>query len=122
VDDVADVSVRHIDAFESHDGGGRFLYAGRGLGVTSFGMNVARYPAGYADYPEHDHARDGQEEVYLVLEGDATLHAGDESFDLPAGTFARVGAGQRRKIVPGPDGVTVLAIGGIPGRVFEPGL
>ena len=119
---MADVTVKHMDALESYEGGGRFLYARKGLGVTSFGMNVERFPAGYAEYPEHDHARDGQEEVYLVLEGHATLRAGDESFELPSGTFARVGPGQRRKIVPGADGVTILAIGGIPGKVFEPGL
>lgn len=119
---MANVTVKHIDALESHEGKGAFLYAGSGLGVTAFGMNVERFPAGYADYPEHDHSGDGQEEVYLVLEGSATLYAGDETFELPVGTFARVGPGQRRKIVPGSEGVTILAIGAVPGRVFEPGL
>ena len=37
-----------------------------------------------------------------------------------AGTFARVGPEERRKLVPGPDGVTVLALGGVPGA-FESG-
>ena len=117
---MADVTVKHLDELESHDGGGRFLFARKGLGVTSFGMNVERFPAGYADYPEHDHAQDGQEEVYFVLEGSVALHAGDESFDLTPGTFARVGAGQMRKLVPGGEGVTILAIGGVPGKGFEP--
>lgn len=115
---MADVTVKHIDELDSHDGKGRFMFARKGLGVTSFGMNVERFPAGYADYPDHDHEKDGQEEVYFVVEGSLTLHAGDESFELTPGTFARVGPGQTRKIVPGDDGVTLLALGGKPGS-FE---
>jgi len=99
---------------------GRFLFARRGLGVTSFGMNVERFPAGYADYPEHDHAKDGQEEVYFVIEGSVTLQADDVSFELTPGTFARVAPEQTRKLVPGDDGVTLLAIGGVPGKGYEP--
>lgn len=112
---MADVTVKHIDEFDSHDDKGRFMFARKGLGVTSFGMNVERWPAGYADYPDHDHEQDGQEEVYFVVEGSLTLHAGDESYELTPGTFARVGPGQSRKIVPGGDGVTLLALGGKPG-------
>ena len=115
---MADVTVKHIDEFESAGGTGRFLLARKGLGVTSFGMNVERFPAGYADYPDHDHAKDGQEEVYFVVEGAVTLHAGEEAFELTPGTFARVGPEQKRKLVPGAEGVTLLAIGGVPGT-FE---
>lgn len=115
---MADVTVKHIDELDSHDGKGRFMFARKGLGVTSFGMNVQRWPAGYGDYPDHDHEKDGQEEIYFVVEGSLTLHAGDESFELKPGTFARVGPGQTRKIVPGDDGVTLLALGGKPGS-FE---
>lgn len=115
---MADVIVKHIDELESHEGKGAFIFARRGLGVTSFGMNVERWPAGYADYPDHDHSKDGQEEVYFVVEGSVTLQAGDESFELGPGTFARVAPGQTRKLVPGADGVTLLALGGIPGT-FE---
>ena len=115
---MADVTVKHLDELESHGGSGRFLFARKGLGVTSFGMNVERFPAGYADYPDHDHSKDGQEEVYFVVEGSVTLHAGEESFELTPGTFARVGPEQKRKLVPGADGVTLVAIGGVPGT-FE---
>src|ERR1043165_1665211 len=70
---MADVTVKHLDELDSY--AGQFLYAGRGLGVTAWGMNVARLPAGWQDYPEHDHAEQGQEEVYVVLEGSARLAA-----------------------------------------------
>jgi mannose-6-phosphate isomerase-like protein (cupin superfamily) len=115
---VADVIVKHIDELESGGGNGRFLFARKGLGVTSFGMNVERFPAGFADYPEHDHEKDGQEEVYFVFGGGVTLHAGDEAFELTPGMFARVGPSQKRKLVPGDDGVEMLVIGGVPGT-FE---
>lgn len=112
---MADVTVKHIDDLESWDGQGRFLFARRGLGVTSFGLNVGRYPAGYDSYPEHDHTKDGQEEIYFVFEGSLTLIANGETYELTPGTFARVGPEVPRKIVPGPDGVTVVALGGTPG-------
>lgn len=115
---MADVTVKHIDELESAGGSGRFLFARKGLGVTAFGMNVERFPADYADYPDHDHEQDGQEEVYFVVEGSVTLHAGEESFELTPGTFARVGPEQKRKLVPGADGVTLVALGGRPGA-FE---
>ncbi len=115
---MADVTVKHIDELESYEGRGTFMFARKGLGVTSFGMNVGRWPAGYDKYPDHDHEKDGQEEVYFVVDGSATLHAGGESFELTRGTFARVGPSQRRRLVPGDEGVTLLALGGTPGS-FE---
>lgn len=115
---MADVTVKHIDELESWEDEGRFMFARRGLGVTSFGMNVGRYPSGYDAYPEHDHSQDGQEEVYFVYEGSMTLETESETHELTPGTFARVGPAETRKIVPGPDGVTVLALGGTPGT-FE---
>jgi mannose-6-phosphate isomerase-like protein (cupin superfamily) len=115
---MADVTVKHIDELDSYEDRGTFLFARRGLGVTAFGMNVGRFPAGYDRYPDHSHEKDGQEEVYFVVEGSAVLQAGDESFVLERGTFARVAPEQTRKLVPGDDGVTVLVLGGRPGT-FE---
>src|ERR1043165_4661606 len=109
---MADVTVKHLDELDSY--AGQFLYAGKGLGVTAWGMNVARLPAGWQDYPEHDHAEQGQEEVYVVLEGSARLAADGETWQLEPGTLARVGPAQRRKITPGEQGVTLLALGGTP--------
>jgi mannose-6-phosphate isomerase-like protein (cupin superfamily) len=115
---MADVTVKTIDDFEDY--GGQFFYAGKGLGVTAWGMNVERLPAGWDGFPDHDHAEQGQEEVYVVLAGHGTLHANGESWSLEPGTFARVGAEQKRRIVPGAEGVTLLALGGTPGKAYEP--
>lgn len=115
---MADVTIKRFDDLENY--GGQFLYAGRGVGVTAWGMNVLRLPAGWTDYPDHDHAGEGQEEVYIVLEGDATLHAGNYTWPLQPGMLARVGAQQKRRIVPGDKGVTILALGGTPGQAYKP--
>lgn len=115
---MIDVTVKGLDELDSYQG--RFLYAGKGLGVTAWGMNVLKLPPDWAGYPEHDHVKDGQEEAYVVLEGSATLHAGGQTWTLSPGTLARVGAGQKRRIVPGERGVTMLALGGTPGRAYAP--
>ena len=117
---MADVTIKRFDDLESYKGEGRFRYAAKSLGVSSWGMNILKLPAHWSDYPDHDHAKDGQEEVYLVLEGSASLQAGDEAFTLERGLLARVGPGQKRKIVPGPNGVTLLALGGSPGKAYVP--
>src|SRR4029079_1745269 len=115
---MADVTVKRIEELESYHG--QFIYAGKGLGVSAWGMNVLKLPPGWGGYPDHDHAEDGQEEAYVVLEGSATLTADGESWVLEPGSLARVGPRQKRKIVPGPQGVTLLALGGVAGKPFEP--
>ena len=116
---LADVTVKTIDEFEATFGGG-MLKVRAGLGVESFGMQILRFPPNADRYPEHDHAHDGQEEVYVVLDGSVTLVAGGEECELRPGTFARVGPGERRKLVTGDDRATVLALGGVPGEAFKP--
>ena len=59
---MADVTVKRTEDFEPTFGGG-MLKARSGLGITSFGMQLLRLPSQADRYPEHDHARDGQEEV-----------------------------------------------------------
>ena len=115
---MPDVTFKSFDDFENHEG--LFLYAAKGLGVKSWGMNVERLPANWDGYPEHDHAEDGQEEVYVVLEGSVTLQADGESWELAPGSMARVGPEQKRTVVPGDAGATLLVIGGTPGKAFEP--
>jgi quercetin dioxygenase-like cupin family protein len=115
---MADVTVRRTDDFEATFRGG-MLKARAGLGVTSFGMQILRFPPHADRHPEHDHSGDGEEEVYTVLEGEVTLRAGGEEHVLEPGVFARVGPNERRKLVTGERGALVLALGGIPGRPFE---
>jgi uncharacterized cupin superfamily protein len=120
-----DVKAKHFDEIPYYQGasaipGIKFHTAGRDLGVTAWGMNVIEIEPGCAAYPEHDHAKDGQEEVYVVLRGSGTLKAGAEETSVSAGTLVRVGSGQQRKFLPGPDGIVVLAIGATPGKAYAP--
>jgi hypothetical protein len=89
------------------------------LGVTSFGMQVMTLPPHWDGYPNHHHDPSvedaNQEEVYIPLEGSATLVAGAERFELRPGMMIRVGPEQLRQILPGPDGVRFIALGGVPG-------
>ena len=115
---MADVTVKGLDDFEAVFGGGmRRVRAG--LGVTSFGLQVIELPANFEHYPEHDHSHDEQEEVYTVLEGRVKLHAGGQDYELEPGMFARVGPGEKRKLVSGDEEVRILALGGVPGSVYH---
>src|SRR4030095_15406373 len=98
----------------------KFHTAGRQLGVTAWGMNVLAIDAGCTAHPEHDHVKDGQEEVYVVLSGSGTFRAEGKEFPMKAGSFVRVGPETKRKIIPGPQGIVVLALGGTPGKAYAP--
>jgi mannose-6-phosphate isomerase-like protein (cupin superfamily) len=115
---VADVVIKRLDEMRAY-GRGVFVTVGNDLGVSSFGINVERWHPNAQEHPEHDETGVGQEEVYLVLRGSATLRVGEEEFALEPGTFARVGPAERRKLLPGPDGADVLCLGGIPGEPFR---
>jgi mannose-6-phosphate isomerase-like protein (cupin superfamily) len=107
-----------IDELESIHHGAVKL-AGAELGIRSFGMQVLDFPAGFADYPEHDHSEDGQEEVYVVLDGHADFVIDGEELAVSRGQMLKVDAGTRRKLYPGPEGVRILAIGCTPGEIYE---
>jgi uncharacterized cupin superfamily protein len=111
-------TLRRIDDLASINHGAVKL-AGDDLGVQSFGLQVLDFPGGFADYPEHDHAHDRQEEVYVVLAGSAEFEISGERARADAGTMLRVDADARRTLVPGPDGVRLLAIGCSPDGAYE---
>ena len=115
---MADVTVKRTEDFEAIFGGG-FRRVRAGLGISSFGMAVIELPAGFKHYPYHDHSHDGQEEVYTVLSGRATLETGGEEHTLEPGVWARVGPGEKRRIITDDQPARILAVGGMPGRVYE---
>jgi len=87
-------------------------------------MQVFDLPPNFDQYPNHHHGEGGgdpgQEEVYIPLAGSATLVLNGERHELEPGVWARVGIEQLRQLVPGPNGFRYLAIGGTPGKAFEP--
>jgi hypothetical protein len=115
---MSDVTLKQINEMDGiHGGVARRARAE--LGVTAWGMQVFNLPANWDGYPEHKHDADSfdpnQEEVYIPLEGSATLLAEGEEYELVPGMMARVGPAQPRRILPGPTGIRFIALGGKPG-------
>jgi mannose-6-phosphate isomerase-like protein (cupin superfamily) len=115
---MADYAVKRIDEMEAIYGGG-FKRARAELGVSAFGMQVMDLPPNLDQYPEHDHSEDGQEEVYVVLQGEADVEVEGERVHVDPNTILRVSPGTRRKIVTGDQPVRILALGGVPGQAYE---
>jgi mannose-6-phosphate isomerase-like protein (cupin superfamily) len=111
-------TAKNINDMEAGFGGG-FVKARAELGVSSFGLQVIRMPGDYGEYPEHDHAGDGQEEVYLALEGSGWIDIEGERVELAKDVFVRVGTGVKRKVHSGPAGLQMLVIGGCPGEAYK---
>ena len=99
---------------------GAFKRARAELGVESWGMQVIDFPPNADQYPEHDHGEDGQEEVYIMLRGTGAIEIEGERIPLDTETFVRVGPGTKRKLLSGPEGMRILALGGVPGQAYEP--
>ena len=99
--------------------GGAFKRVRASLGVESFGMQIIDMPANADQYPEHDHAGDGQEEVYVTLAGGGVMTVAGDDVTLAADTVVRVGPGVVRKVAAGPDGLRLLVVGGVPGKAYE---
>jgi hypothetical protein len=101
--------------------GGVFVRVRAELGITAFGVQVVELPpSSGALAPEHDHLHDGQEELFVLLEGSAELALPDGALALDRDTFVRVAPETRRRLRSGPEGARVLIVGGTPGRVYVP--
>ena len=115
---MADYAVKRIDEMEAIYAGA-FKRARAELGIRSFGLQVIDLPPNADQYPEHDHAEDGQEEVYIALKGSGEFEIDGERHPIDPETMVRVSAGTSRKLWPGDDGIRVLVIGGVPGKAYE---
>lgn len=116
---MGEYAVKKIDEMEAVYLGA-FKRARAELGVESFGLAVIDLPPDFENYPEHDHAGDGQEEVYMALRGGGEIEIEGERFPLDPDHMVRVAAGTKRKVWPGSDGMRVVIIGSVPGGPYEP--
>jgi tetratricopeptide (TPR) repeat protein len=92
------------------------------LGITSFGINAwtGREP-GDRLINEHDESEEGgNEELYLVHRGRATFELDGDRVDAPVGTLVFARPGVKRTAFAEEPGTTVIAIGGTPGKAYEP--
>lgn len=134
VADVTHLKIEEIDLLQGFDRVGMRRVA-VALGVSSLGISIEELAPGADEYPEHDHSEEGiggqmfaqrpqqlgQEEVYVALRGSGVLEADGQAYPIDTDHIVRVGPAVRRKIVAGPDGLRLLAIGGTPGEAYETG-
>ena len=106
--------VARLDEIEGREGS--YQPVREHLGIHAFGINA--YTAGEDGtlISDHTESGSGQEELYIVLDGNATFEVDGETFDAPAGTYVSVPPGSRRKAT---GEATVLAVGATPGEAYE---
>jgi quercetin dioxygenase-like cupin family protein len=115
-------TIKHRDEFEAMEGSGEATWklARKALGTSAFGFNLVEIAPG-GEIPEHDEAQSGQVELYVVLEGEATMRLEGEDHPAPAGTFVSIEPPAKRTILNRSDApVTALLIGVDPGGGYEP--
>jgi quercetin dioxygenase-like cupin family protein len=115
-------TIKHRDEFEVMEGSGDSTWrlARKALGTSSFGFNLVEIGPG-GQIPEHDESESGQHELYIVLDGEATMRIDGQDHPAPAGTFASLEPPVSRTIVNNSDApVTALLIGVAPDSSYQP--
>ena len=95
---------------------GRDIPVREHMGIHAFGINAFTPAEDGRLISDHDEAGTGQEELYIVLEGNATFEIDGETIDAPAGTFVYVPPEARRKATG--EGI-VLAVGATRGEAYQ---
>lgn len=101
-----DFTILHADELERS---GNWLLARRSLGLRAFGLNIVDIQPGER-IPEHDETGRDQEEVFVVLRGDATIVVDGEEHALPEGALARLDPHLTRTVVNTGSGAARLLI------------
>ena len=118
---MADYTVAADRRHRGRSSAARFKRARSALGDhRRSGMQVIDLPPNGDAYPEHDHASDGQEEVYATLRGSGEIEIDGERHPLDADHLVSVKAGTMRKVFSGPDGLRLLdRSAASPGAAYE---
>jgi uncharacterized cupin superfamily protein len=112
------LTIRHDEELERAYG--KWVLVRRSLGVSSFGLNAVELPPGES-IPEHDETGRGHEEVFLVLEGEATIVVDGVEHALRTGSFARLAPEPKRTVRNDSDSLArVLIISAPTGSGYEP--
>jgi mannose-6-phosphate isomerase-like protein (cupin superfamily) len=132
---MADYDVKRIDELETLSGfleGISMRQVREDLGIEAFGVSIIEMEPNADQAPEHDHSAEGaggemfakhpaqleQEELYVVLRGSGTVTLDGAEHELAPETIIRIGPAVTRKVVAGPDGLRMLAVGGVPGEAY----
>lgn len=115
---MPDYQAKRIGEMQAGFGGG-FVKVRAELGISAFGVQVIQLPPDFGEYPEHDHAESGQEELFAVLAGSGWMDVEGERVELDGDTVVRVGPETRRKVHSGPQGLRMLVVGGCAGEAYK---
>ena len=116
-------AVAHLDEIDEQDDGRcPWRPVGHHFGIAAFGVNAwTARDAGDRIINEHDEDEPGgNEELYLVMLGRAVFELDGDRMVAPAGTFVFVRPGVKRTAFAEEPGTTIIALGGTPGRAYEP--
>src|SRR4051812_41749309 len=107
---------------EVNDGREPFRPVRHHFGITSFGATAwTAREAGDRIINEHDESEaDAAEELYLVVRGRAVFELDGDRVAAPAATFVFAPPGVKRTAFAEEPETTVLALGGTPGKAYEP--
>jgi len=112
------LTIRHDEELERAYG--KWVLVRRSLGIDSFGINAVELPPGDS-IPEHDETGRAHEEVFLVLDGYATLVVEGVDHPLRRGSFARLAPERKRTVRNDSDAVArVLIISAPVSSGYEP--
>jgi uncharacterized cupin superfamily protein len=95
VTDGTGFTLGHRDGFERD---GKWLLARRSLGLRSFGLNMVELAPGES-LTEHRETERDQEEVFIVISGEAVFVVDGNEHAAPAGSFLRVDPEPLRNVV-----------------------
>ncbi|MGZ4359230.1 MAG: hypothetical protein ACXVYM_09055 [Gaiellaceae bacterium] len=95
------------------------------FGISAFGTNAyVATEEGQVIIEEHDELPDdgspGEEELYVVLRGQAEFRLDGNTCLAPAGTFVFAPPAVKRVALAREPGTAILAVGATPGKAFEP--
>ena len=91
------MSYDRVDYTEVEPIGNGMHFLREPLNCEELGITVVEVPEGWVGKP-HDHADDGEEEVYLLLDGEATLEVESEELSLSPGDAVRVDPDANRQL------------------------
>jgi tetratricopeptide (TPR) repeat protein len=107
--------VVHLDEIEAR---GSSLPIREHLGISAFAMYAFRPLEDGTIVADGVEGENGQDELYLVLDGDASFTIDGEDVAAPEGTLVFVRSGSRRPTARGD--ATILGIGATPGEAYRP--
>jgi len=113
MNDTPNWQAAHLNDMERR---GRDIPVRELLGIHAFGINAFTPSDDGTLVNEHEEAGSGQEELYIVVDGQVTFELDGERVEAQPGTLVFVGPEVRRKA--SGDG-TVLVVGATPGEVYQ---